>query len=107
MKIYRKENAEEIADSKKKYNQERKEIMEERIKCVCGSIVTRQNMTAHLDTNRHKSFIETGKTMDESRKEDYIICMCGMSISKRGIKRHEGSKVHKSYLEANNANKVT
>jgi anti-repressor protein len=107
MKIYRKENAQEIAASKKKYNQERKEIMEERIKCVCGSIVTRQNMTAHLDTNRHKSFIETGKTMDESRKEDYIICMCGMSISKRGIKRHEGSKVHKSYLEANNANKVT
>ena len=104
MKIYREENAQHIAASRKKYNQERKEIMEERINCVCGSIVTRQNMTAHLDTNRHKGFIETGKTMNESRKEDYIICMCGMSISKRGIKRHEGSKVHKSYLEARDVN---
>jgi prophage antirepressor-like protein len=104
MKIYREENDEHISASKKKYNQERKEIMEERINCVCGSIVTRQNMTAHLDTNRHKKFVETGKTMDESRKEDYIICKCGMSISKRGIKRHEGSKVHKSYLEAHDVN---
>jgi hypothetical protein len=107
MKIYRKENAEHIAESKKKYNEEKKEIMEERIKCACGSFVSRQNMTGHLDTDRHKKYLETGKTIDETRKEDYIICMCGMSISKRGIKRHDGSKVHKSYLEANNANKVT
>jgi len=104
MKVYRKENAEHIAASKKKYNEERKEIMEERIKCACGSFVSRQNMTAHLDTDRHKKYVETGKTMDETRKEDYIICACGMSISKRGIKRHEGSKIHKSYVEANKLN---
>ena len=104
MKVYRKENAEYIAASKKKYNEERKEIMEERIKCACGSFVSRQNMTAHLDTDRHKKYVETGKTMDETRKEDYIICVCGMSISKRGIKRHEGSKIHKSYVEANKPN---
>jgi len=100
MKIYRKENAEHIAESKKKYNKEKKEIMEERIKCACGSFVSRQNMTCHLDTDRHKNYLETGKTIDETRKEDYIICVCGMSISKRGIKRHEESKIHKSYVAA-------
>jgi len=100
MKIYRKENAEHIAESKKKYNKEKKEIMEERIKCACGSFVSRQNMTCHLDTDRHKKYLETGKTIDETRKEDYIICVCGMSISKRGIKRHEESKIHKSYVAA-------
>jgi prophage antirepressor-like protein len=106
MKVYRKENAEHIAESKRKYNEEKKEIMEERIKCACGSFVSRQNMTAHLDTDRHKKYLETGKTMDETRKEDYIICACGMSISKRGIKRHEGSKIHKSYVKACDANKI-
>jgi len=104
MKVYRQENAEHIAASKKKYKEERKEVMEERINCVCGSIISRQNMTSHLDTDRHKKYVETGKTMDETRKEDYIICACGMSISKRGIKRHEGSKIHKSYVEANKLN---
>jgi hypothetical protein len=104
MKIYRKENAEKIAESKKIYNEEKKEVMEERINCACGSIVTRQNMTTHLKTDRHKKYIETGKTVNELRKEDYVICMCGISISKRGIKRHEGSKIHKSYVEANKVN---
>jgi len=106
MKIYRKENAEHIAESKKKYNEERKEIMEERINCACGSIVSRQNMTYHLDTDRHKKYLETGKTMNETRKEDYIVCICGMSISKRGVKRHEGSKIHKSYVEGKKQNEV-
>jgi hypothetical protein len=104
MKIYRKENAEKIAESKKIYNEEKKEVMEERINCACGSIVTRQNITTHLKTDRHKKYIDTGKTVNELRKEDYVICMCGISISKRGIKRHEGSKIHKSYLEANKTN---
>ena len=83
-----------------KYNDGRKKIMEERVNCVCGSIVTRQNMTYHLDTDRHKNYLETGKTVNESRKEEFVDCICGMSISKRGIKRHEGSKLHKSYVEA-------
>ena len=74
--------------------------MEERVNCVCGSIVTRQNITTHLDTDRHKNYLETGKTMNESRKEEFVDCVCGMSISKRGLKRHEGSKIHKSYMEA-------
>jgi len=100
MKIYRKENAKHIAESKKKYNEEKKEIMEERIDCACGSTVTRQNMTTHLDTDRHKNYLKTGKTVNESRKEDFVDCMCGMSISKRGLKRHEGSKIHKSYLDS-------
>ena len=106
MKIYRKENAEQIADSKKKYNEERKEIMEERINCVCGSIVSRQNMTSHLDTDRHKKYLETGKTVDETRKEEYVKCPCGVSISKRGVKRHEGSKIHKSFVKAQTDNEI-
>ena len=106
MKIYRKENAEQIADSKKKYNEERKEIMEERINCVCGSIVSRQNMTSHLDTYRHKKYLETGKTVDETRKEEYVKCPCGVSISKRGVKRHEGSKIHKSFVKAQTENEI-
>ena len=104
MKIYRKENAEHIAGSKKIYNDGRKKIMEERVNCVCGSIVTRQNITTHLDTDRHKNYLETGKTMNESRKEEFVDCVCGMSISKRGLKRHEGSKLHKSYVEADKTN---
>ena len=80
--------------------------MEERINCACGSIVSRQNMTYHLDTDRHKKYLETGKTMNETRKEDYIVCICGMSISKRGVKRHEGSKIHKSYVEGKKQNEV-
>jgi len=100
MKIYRKENAKQIAESKKKYNDSRKEIMEERVDCVCGSTVTRQNLRYHLDTDRHKNYLETGKTVNETRKEDYVNCICGMTISKRGVKRHEESKIHKSYVEA-------
>ena len=80
--------------------------MEERINCVCGSIVTRQNMTTHLSTNRHQNFLETGKTVDESRKEDYIKCGCGMSISKRGYKRHENSLIHKSYVKSQNLESI-
>ena len=106
MKVYRKENAEQIAASKKIYNDERKEVMEERINCVCGSIISRQNMTYHLDTDRHKKYLETGKTVDELRKEEYVKCPCGVSISKRGLKRHEGSKIHKSFVEAQKENEV-
>jgi hypothetical protein len=106
MKVYRKENAEHIAASKKKYNEERKEVMEERINCVCGSIISRQNMTSHLDTDRHKKYLESGKTVDELRKEEYVKCPCGVSISKRGLKRHEGSKLHKSFVEAQKENEV-
>ena len=106
MKVYRKENAEQIAASKKIYNDERKEVMEERINCVCGSIVSRQNMTSHLDTDRHKKYVETGKTVDELRLEEYVKCPCGVSISKRGLKRHEGSKIHKSFVEAQKENEV-
>ena len=80
MKIYRKENAEHIAESKKKYNEEKKEIMEERVDCVCGSTVTKQNMRFHLDTDRHKKYLETGKTINELRKEDYVNCMCVIKI---------------------------
>ena len=100
MKVYRKENAEKIAASKKKYNDEKKEYMEERVKCICGSIVTRHNMTSHLVTDRHKNYLETGKTVDEMRKEDYVTCICGLSVSKRGVKRHEESKLHKSFVES-------
>jgi hypothetical protein len=106
MKVYRKENAEHIAASKKKYKEERKDVMEERINCVCGSIVSRQNMTSHLDTDRHKKYLETGKTVDELRKTDYLTCICGISISKKGLKRHEGSKLHKSFIEAQKENDV-
>ena len=106
MKVYRKENAEHIAASKKIYKEERKEVMEERINCVCGSIVSRQNMTYHLDTDRHKKYLDTGKTVDELRKEEYVKCPCGVSISKRGLKRHEGSKIHKSFVEAQKENEV-
>ena len=106
MKVYRKENAEHIAASKKIYKEERKEVMEERINCVCGSIVSRQNMTYHLDTDRHKKYLETGKTVDELRLEEYVKCPCGVSISKRGVKRHEGSKIHKSFVEAQKENEV-
>jgi len=101
MKIYRKENAEQIAESKKKYNEERKDIMEESINCVCGSTVTRQNLSTHLNTDRHQKYLETGKTVNELRKEPSVLCVCGMTISKRGLKRHKESKIHKSYIETN------
>jgi hypothetical protein len=101
MKKYRKENAEKIAESKKKYNEERKEIMEERIECACGSTISRQNMTVHLKTDRHQKYVETGKTINELRKEDYVTCICGMTISKRGVKRHKESKIHNGYIEDN------
>jgi len=100
MKVYRKENAEKIAASKKAYNDEKKEILEERVNCKCGSIVTKQNMPSHLVTDRHKKYLETGKTVDELRKEEYVKCVCGISVSKRGLKRHEESKLHKSFVES-------
>ena len=100
MKVYRKENAEKIAASKKIYNEGQKEILEERVNCKCGSIVTKQNMTSHLVTDRHKKYLETGKTVDELRKEEYITCICGISVSKRGVKRHEESKLHKCFVES-------
>ena len=106
MKIYRKENAEQIAESKKKYNEERKDIMEESINCVCGSTVTRQNLSTHLNTDRHQKYLETGKTVNELRKEPSILCVCGMTISKRGLKRHEESKIHKSYIESNKIDEI-
>ncbi len=100
MKNYRKEKAEEIATSKRKYNKAHKEVLEQRIPCVCGSTVSRQNMPIHMLTDRHKTYVETGKTMDEQRKEEYIICYCGISVSKRGIKRHESSKLHLDFINS-------
>ena len=100
MKVYRKENAEKIAASKKAYNEGQKEILEERVNCKCGSIVSKQNLSSHLVTDRHKKYLETGKTVDELRKEEFITCICGISVSKRGVKRHEESKLHKCFVES-------
>jgi prophage antirepressor-like protein len=106
MKIYRKEKAEAIAETKKKYVEEHKEHMEERLKCVCGSVVTRQNMHYHLQTERHKKYLETGKTLDERRKEGYVVCECGAHISKRGVERHKKSKLHISFVESQTKNNL-
>jgi len=100
MAVYRKEKAENIAISKKKYKDEHKEELEEKIICACGSSVTRQNMTTHLQTDRHKKYLETGKSINDLRKGEYITCVCGVSISKKGAKRHETSKLHKSFIES-------
>ena len=102
MKNYRQENAEAIALSKKKYKESKKEHMEERLKCVCGSMISRQMMTLHLETERHKKYLETGKTLDDRRKEEFVICCCGAHVSKRGVKRHENSKLHKSFIQSQN-----
>jgi prophage antirepressor-like protein len=100
MQKYRQEKSESIAESKKKYNEAHKEVLEERIKCACGSMVSRKNMSYHLKTVRHTKYLETGKTVDESRKESYIVCGCGMTIAKSGFKRHETSKIHKNFIES-------
>jgi prophage antirepressor-like protein len=102
-KIYAKENAEKISKRKKAYNKNRKPHMEERIPCNCGAMVSRQNMTYHLGTDRHKNFINTGKTVDEQRIGAYVICPCGTSVSKKGLKRHQTSKLHLSYIESQSA----
>lgn len=94
MQGYREEKAQEIAEARKKYNLEHKEENEKRCECSCGSIVSRQNLTAHLDTDIHKRFVETGETLQEQRKEESIECDCGLTISKRGLKRHQKSKLH-------------
>ena len=94
MQGYREEKANEIAEARKKYNLEHKEENEKRCECSCGSIVSRQNLTAHLDTDIHKRFVETGETLQEQRKEETLECECGLTISKRGLKRHQKSKLH-------------
>jgi hypothetical protein len=100
MKKYRIDNAEAISKRRKEYNNSRKNVMEEPIKCVCGSTVARQTMQLHIDTKRHKDYLETGKTLNERRIGDYVLCGCGMHISKHKLKRHENSKFHKSYEES-------
>ena len=97
MEKYREEKAEQIAESRKKYNLEHKEENEKRVQCSCGSIVSRQNINSHLDTDIHKEFLETGKTIQEQRKEESVECKCGLIISKRGLKRHEKSKLHQKF----------
>ena len=97
MDKYREEKTVEIAESRKKYNLEHKEENEKRVQCSCGSIVSRQNINYHLDTDIHKEFLETGKTIQEQRKEESVECKCGLIISKRGLKRHEKSKLHQKF----------
>jgi prophage antirepressor-like protein len=97
MEKYRKEKAVEIAESRKRYNLEHKEENEKRVQCSCGSIVSRQNINSHLDTDIHKEFLETGKNIQEQRKEESVECKCGLIISKRGLKRHEKSKLHQKF----------
>jgi prophage antirepressor-like protein len=94
MKQYREEKAAAISESRKKYNLEHKEEHEKRCACACGSIVSRQNLTSHLDTEIHKHFVETGETLQEQRKEETVECECGLTISKRGLNRHKKSKLH-------------
>jgi prophage antirepressor-like protein len=97
MKQYREEKAAEISESRKKYNLEHKEEHEKRCECACGSIVTRQNLRSHLDTEIHKHFVETGETLQEQRKEETVECECGLTISKRGLNRHKKSKLHRQF----------
>jgi prophage antirepressor-like protein len=97
MKRYREEKAAEISESRKKYNLEHKEEHEKRCECACGSIVSRQNLNSHLDTEIHKHFVETGETLQEQRKEETVECECGLTISKRGLNRHKKSKLHLQY----------
>ncbi len=99
MKEYREEKAEEIAESKKRYNLEHKEENEKRCECPCGSIVSRQNLKSHLDTEIHKIFLETGETLQDQRKEESVECECGLIVSKRGLKRHEKSKLHVKFTK--------
>ena len=97
MKQYREEKAAAISESRKKYNLEHKEEHEKRCACACGSIVSRQNLTSHLDTDIHKHFVETGETLQEQRKEETVECECGLTISKRGLNRHKKSKLHRQF----------
>lgn len=99
MIVYRKEKATEIAKTRKKYNLEHKEENEAQVRCECGSVVSKQNLSYHFNTDLHKKFLETGLSVQEQRKEASVICECGMTISKRGIKRHQLSKVHKQFVE--------
>ena len=94
MTKYREEKASEIAIARKKYNLEHKEENEKRCECSCGSIVSRQNLTTHLETDIHKKFLETGETVNEQRKEEAVVCDCGLTVSKRGLNRHKKSKLH-------------
>ena len=99
MTKYREEKAEEIAIARKKYNLEHKEENEKRCECECGSIVSRQNLNTHLETEIHKKFLETGETVNEQRKEESVVCECGLTVSKRGVKRHKKSKLHLQFEE--------
>lgn len=99
MKKYREENSEHISETKKIYNMEHKEENEKKCRCKCGSIVSKQNFNSHLDTEIHKLFLETGKTVNEQRKEESVVCDCGMTISKRGVKRHCKSKIHQEFVK--------
>ena len=73
--------------------------MEERVTCQCGSIVSRQNLSYHLTTEKHKKYIDTGKTFSERRIESSVKCECGMNVTTCGLIRHQKSKLHIKFIK--------
>ena len=57
VKYYQK-NKEKIKENRKREYEKNKQYKNEKIKCVCGSITGRSNMSNHKKTKKHLKFIE-------------------------------------------------
>ena len=64
-KNYYKENKEEICEYSRKYNEEHKEIRNEKHICPCGGKFTYINKTQHEKTQKHKTYIAEQKAFYE------------------------------------------
>jgi len=95
--------------------------MLEKIKCKCGSMITRCNLSKHKKTNKHKKFFEDiklecgcGETVcmsqlkKHNKSEDHILwdkneklsndteihCLCGEIVNIKHLKKHNKTKEH-------------
>jgi hypothetical protein len=86
--------------TKEEYKNETKEYKSEYEKqkttCECGLILRKNGINRHLNSKKHKLYIENKNYTDKNEKEQ---CECGCLIMKYGLKRHMKTQKHLDNLE--------
>lgn len=101
-KQYREKNGEKIKLQKQDYYESNKTIINEKIRCECGVLLNKRDMSRHEQTKKHTEYLDF-KGQPESQKLK-TMCPCGTLYLTRKKKRHERSKTHQEYISSLDTN---
>lgn len=99
VKIFAENHPGKVAGYKTTYAEKNKDKINEKIKCECGSIVSKKHLAVHKKTKKHIKFIENNQTYISIKPNEKITCKCGSIVSKKGIAKHMRTHIHLSNMQ--------